>query len=491
MHESSSPATPVQGRMLIGGRWRDAADGRTLNVENPATRQVFGTIPRGDKTDVNAAVAAATSAFEKWRTTTAQERSAMLRAIADGLSARAEEVARCLARETGNALRTQARPEVQNGVDILMYFAGLTTELKGETVPGESVLSYTRREPLGVVAGVIPWNAPLAIGVLKIAPAIAAGNTVVIKAAEDASLNVLLLAEICHEVLPPGVVNVVTGLGQECGANLVNHPGIHKLTFTGSTGVGRIVATAAADRIIPVSLELGGKSPCIVFADSDTKETVQGVMTAMRFTRQSQSCTAGSRLFLHQSIYDSFLESLANELEKYRIGDPLDEDTDIGAIINEKQFRRVCGYIEEGMARPEGRLVTGGLPPSEGPLSKGYFTQPTVFANASNDWRLAQEEIFGPVLVAIPWTDEHEVVRMANDTHYGLAGYVWTRDIAVALRTAHALDTGWVQVNRGGGQSPGLPYGGYKASGLGTEMSLESMLHSFTQVKAVTVNLNG
>ena len=240
---------------------------------------------------------------------------------------------------------------------------------------------------------------------------------------------------------------------------------------------------------MPVSLELGGKSPSIVFPDADEDWTVDGVISAMRFTRQSQSCTAGSRLFLHRSIFDSFLDKLARKTATLKIGDPLDEATDIGSIINEKQFRKVCGYVEEGLRRPESRLVLGGLPATEGPLPRGYFAIPTVFADVSNDWRLAREEIFGPVLGAIPWADLTEAIRMANDTHYGLAAYVWTHDIARGLKTAHSIEAGWVQVNQGLGQVPGHTYGGYKQSGIGREFSLEGMLDGFTQRKNVTVNL--
>jgi acyl-CoA reductase-like NAD-dependent aldehyde dehydrogenase len=247
---------------------------------------------------------------------------------------------------------------------------------------------------------------------------------------------------------------------------------------------------AAADRIVPVSLELGGKSPSIVYPDADEDWVVDGVIAGMRFTRQSQSCTAGSRLFLHADIFDSFLDKLRTKTQALKLGDPLDETTDIGAIINARQFRKVCGYVDEGLKRKDARLVFGGLPPKDGPLSEGYFALPTVFADASNDWRLAREEIFGPVLVAIPWRHEVGAIRMANDSHYGLAAYVWTHDIGSALRTAHAIESGWVQVNQGLGQQPGHSYGGYKQSGIGREFSLEGMLDSFTQRKNVTVNLN-
>jgi acyl-CoA reductase-like NAD-dependent aldehyde dehydrogenase len=486
------PAAELRwARMLIDGNWVDSASGEVLPVENPARRQIIAEIPRGRAADVDRGVAAAAAAFPGWARIAPRERGRMLLRIAEVLEARSEEMARTIALETGNALRTQARPEARLAADIFRYFGGLGGELKGETIPfGEHVLSYTRREPLGVVGAIIPWNAPVLLGALKIAPALCAGNTIVLKAAEDAPLGVLLMSEICHEHLPKGVLNVLTGLGEECGTALTRHPGVRKLSFTGSTEVGKLVMGAAAERIVPVSLELGGKSPSIVFPDAKEDWVVDGIIAAMRFTRQSQSCTAGSRLFLHADIFDPFLDRLKAKTAALKLGDPLDEATDIGAIINEKQFRKVRSYVEDGLNQPAARLVIGGLPPKTGPLSEGYFALPTVFANVASDWRLAREEIFGPVLVAIPWTDEAEAIRMANDIHYGLAAYVWTHDIGRALRTAHAIEAGWVQVNQGLGQSPGHSYGGYKESGIGREFSLEGMLDSFTQKKNVTVNLN-
>ncbi len=478
-------------RMLIDGEWVDSSDGRTFEVETPAKRgQVIAKVPRAGAADVDRAVKAAHAAFPAWRATAPRERGRLLSLIADDLDASIEDLARTLASETGNAIRTQARPEAKTTADLFRYFGGLGGELKGETLAlGDNVFSYTRREPWGVVAAIVPWNVPILISAWKVAPALLAGNTVVLKPSANAPLAALELARICQKHLPKGVLNIVTGTGDEVGTPLAEHPLVAKISFTGNTETGKAILRKAADRIIPVTLELGGKSPQVVFPDADSDKTADGVIAAMRFARQGQSCTAGSRLFLHKSIFDSFLERLAAKLTKMKVGDPLDESSDMGAIVSRQQFDSVLRYITEGTKQQGARTVTGGLPPKDGPLAEGYYIEPTVFANDTNDWRLAREEIFGPVLVAIPWTDEADVIRMANDTHYGLAAYVWCNDVAKAIRTAHAIDAGFVQINQGLGQIVGQPYGGYKQSGLGRENSLEGMLDGFTQRKSVTINL--
>jgi acyl-CoA reductase-like NAD-dependent aldehyde dehydrogenase len=476
-------------RMLIAGEWRDAADHEQIAVESPATREVIASVPRGRQADVDQAVASAGEAFPAWRAMAPRERGRMLTTIGAALEVEREAIARTIARETGNAIRPQSRPEANTSADVFKYFGGVASELKGETIPlNRQLLSYNLREPIGVVGAIIPWNSPVSLGAIKIAMSLAAGNTLVLKAAEDAPLAVLRMAEVCAKHLPKGVLNVVTGFGEEAGRALTGHPGIRKLSFTGSTEVGREVVRASADNIVPVSLELGGKSPVVVFPDATDDSVVDGVISGMRFTRQGQSCTAGSRLFLHKSIVDDFLGRLVGKLSKLVVGDPLDERTDMGSLINRKQFDRVCGYIEDGLHQPNVRVAMGGLP-EDRDGAHGFFVHPTVFADVSNDWRIAREEIFGPVLCVIPWTDVEDAIRMANQSHYGLAAFVWSHDISAALNAAHAIEAGWVQVNQGIGQILGQSYGGIKESGFGREMSLEGMLEGFTQRRSVTINL--
>lgn len=477
-------------QQLIDGAWVPAQGGGTVDVECPATRRVIAGVARSGADDVDRAVAAARRAFPAWRDMVPAERGRLMLKIADALDARADDIARLIAHETGNALRTQAKPETAFCINTFRYFGGLCGELKGEMLPlGKSILSYTQREPHGVVAAIIPWNAPAQLASAKLVPALCAGNTIVLKAAEDAPLAVLMIADICNRFLPAGVLNVLVGLGEECGVALVSHPGVDKISFTGSTAVGKSIMRTASDRVLPVSLELGGKSPVIVCEDADADWVAQGIGSAMRFTRQGQSCTAGSRVFVHRAIYDSFLDRVQALMQSYKIGDPLDEATDMGCLVSETQYKRVVGYLEDGLSNHDVQLRVGGLPPKSGPLSEGYFTMPTLFESKSNDWRLAREEIFGPVLVAIPWDDESEVLRMANDSHYGLAAYVFSKNTARAIRLASAIDSGWVQVNQGKGQILGQPYGGFKQSGLGKELALTSMLEGFSRLKTVTVNL--
>lgn len=480
--------------MLIGGSWVRANGGEWIDVTSPSRRgELLGRTPRGRESDVDAAVAAARSAFPGWRAKHFVERQRALLRIADALEEAAEELAYLTAQDTGNALRPQARPESQALVSLFRYFGGVAGEFKGVTLPtGADQLQYTRREALGVVAGILPWNSPLMIAGMKVPAALAAGNTIVLKAAEDAPLTVLRLAEIASAFLPDGVLNVLTGYGDEAGESLIQHPDVDKVSFTGSSRVGRHVAEAAGSRLARVSLELGGKSPSIVFPDAAVPDRIEatatGVLTAMRFTRQGQSCTAGSRLFVHRDVFDEFIAELVRQVSALVVGDPLDEGTDMGSIINAKQYDQILDYIKDGKSQPGVRVPLDGADAVPKGLD-GFYQGPTIFTAVDNSWRIAQEEIFGPVLVVIPWTDVDEVIAMANDSHYGLAAYVWTQDLSRALDTAHRIESGWVQVNQGGGQVVGQSYGGYKASGVGREFSLEGALESFTQTKQINIKI--
>lgn len=492
--QGSVPAWEVRDHpMWIDGEPVSSFSGQWRTVENPAHRErAIARVPAGTGVDVNRAVLAARAAFPAWRALHFTARAKALLAIADELEVRAEEFARLTALDTGNALRTQARPEATTMVALFRYFAGIAGEVKGTTLPaGENQLQYTRLEPLGVVAAILPWNSPLMIAAFKVPAALAAGNTVIMKAADDAPLTILLLAEVCNKHLPPGVVNALTGRGSVIGEALAQHPGVDKVSFTGSTEVGRGVAATAGARLAHMSLELGGKNPSIVFPDAVDDELLDGLLLASRFTRQGQSCTAGSRLFLHQDIYDDVLTRLSAKLGALRVGDPLDEASDMGAIINAKQHASINNYLDEGRATAGMKAVLGGNAPVDGALTEGYYHLPTVFSGGRNDFRLSREEIFGPVLVAIPWRDTAEVIRMANDSNYGLAAYVWSHNLDDALNTAHQIEAGWVQVNQGGGQVVGQSYGGYKQSGMGREVSLEGMLAGFTQTKQINVRLRG
>ncbi len=491
--DTRSPVASADQPMWIGGEPVASSTGEWREVTNPAHRgRLICRVPAAGLADVDRAVAAARAAFPAWRARHFTERARALALIADEIERRAEDFARLTALDTGNALRTQARPEVGTLVSLFRYFSGVAGEVKGTTLPaGDNQLQYSRLEPLGVVACILPWNSPLMIAGFKVPAALAAGNTVILKAADDAPLTILLLAEVCNRHLPAGVVNAVTGRGSLIGSALATHPGIDKISFTGSTEVGRGVGRQAGERLAHVSLELGGKNPSIVFPDAVDDDLLDGLLLASRFTRQGQSCTAGSRLFLHEDVYEEVLDRLIDRLGALKVGDPLDEASDMGAIINGKQHASIDEYLADGRGNPAMTVALGGSAPADGPLTEGFYHLPTVFAGASNDFRLAREEIFGPVLVAIPWREVDDVVKMANDSDYGLAAFVWSHNLDQALTTAHRLEAGWVQVNQGGGQMVGQSYGGYKQSGIGREVSLEGMLAGFTQTKQINVRLRG
>lgn len=486
------PTLPVRGLAgcFIDGDWHSPASGKTLNVENPSRRTVLATVGRGNSVEIDMAVAAAIKAFPAWRALAASERGRMLTELGNRLAANAEEVARVLAAESGNAIRMQSRGEAMGASGVLKYYGGVAVEQKGETLPlGPGIFSYSTREPLGVVGSIIPWNSPLQLGAVKISMALVTGNTIVLKPAEDAPLAILKLAELAEDIFPPGVFNVVTGLGEEAGAALVQHPGVAKVSFTGSSEVGKLVGHATADRIANVTLELGGKSPCIVFPDAGDPcrldKTAANIINAMRFARQGQSCTAGSRLFLHRDIWDHVMPLVLEKAAAMKVGDALDEASDIGAVINAERYGEIRNFVAEAGVQNADFLI-GGIPvPTE--EATGFFPEPTIISGVDNTWRITREEVFGPVLVAIPWDKEEDVIRMANDTHYGLAAFVFSHDPSAIIRMTRSLDAGWIQVNQGGGQIPGMSYGGIKQSGMGSEYSIEGALESYTFRKCVTM----
>ncbi|SMY11682.1 aldehyde dehydrogenase family protein [Brevibacterium jeotgali] len=476
--------------MLIGGEWVDAIDGETSDVITPIDRNVvIATIPRGKEADADRAVEAAQKAFPAWAGMHFKERQKLILRAADALEAKLEDLAQLTALDTGNALRTQARPEAQTLVDLFRYMGGIAGEVKGVVLPaGDDQLQYTRREPLGVVAGILPWNSPLMIAGYKTPASLAAGNTLVLKCAEDAPLTILEMGRIIADVLPAGALNIVTGKGSVIGERLAVHPDVAKVSFTGSTLVGRHINEVAGRRLAHTSMELGGKSPTIVFPDSDLDDVADQVVLSTRFARQGQSCTSGSRLFLHEDIYDSFLQKIVDRVSTMKVGDPRDEASDIGAVNSKKQWDTIQDYIEIGESMDGVEIAYDGRKTLE-VGEPGFYHAPVIFSKARNDWQTSKEEIFGPVLSVIPWKHVDDVVEMANDSEYGLAAFIFSKDIDRALSTGNRIQSGWVQINQGGAQMVGQSYGGFKQSGLGREASLEGMLEGFTQIKQLNVKL--
>ena len=483
---------PDAGRAgsYIDGAWHWPADGRTLTIENPSRRTPICEVGRGASPEIDLAVGAARVALPAWRSLAAAERGKCLAELGRRLEENAEEVARVLAAESGNAIKTQSRGEAMGAAGVLKYYGGVAVEQKGETLPlGPGLLSYSTREPHGVVGSIIPWNSPLQLGCVKISMALATGNCLVLKPAEDAPLAILKLAELADGIFPPGVFNVVTGLGEEAGAALASHPGIDKVSFTGSSEVGRLIGHATADRIAKLTLELGGKSPTIVFpdaiADGRLDTTAQQVANAMRFARQGQSCTAGSRLFVHKDIWDELMPKVAEKSAALKVGDALDPEMDMGAVVNSERYEEIRAYVAEAEGRGATFLI--GATPAKNP--DGFMPGPTILTDVDQSWRIAREEVFGPVMVAIPFDTEAEAIAMANDTHYGLAAFIFTHDISRITRLTRAIDAGWIQVNQGGGQIPGMSYGGTKQSGTGSEYSIEGALEAYTYRKCITINI--
>ncbi|MGE0715411.1 MAG: aldehyde dehydrogenase family protein [Alphaproteobacteria bacterium] len=483
-------ATALAGRHLIDGALVPSISGKTFPVVDPATRRQVSEAAFGEAGDVEAAVAAAAKAQKGWARLPARERGKLVAECGRRLTDHVEELGRLVALETGKALRTESRVEASVLADAFVFYGGLGGELKGETVPfNPDMLTLTLREPIGVVGAIIPWNVPMMLMALKIAPAMVAGNAVVVKSAEEAPLAVLRACQIMAEVLPPGVLNILSGFGPECGAPLVSHPKVGKVTFTGSVETGKIVYRTAAEKLIPVTLELGGKSPMIVMGDADLDRAVGGAVAGMRFTRQGQSCTAASRIFVHSSIHDAFVDRLKAKVDAMVMGDPLDEKTDIGTIISDGQFDKVKSYIRIGEETPGATALRCSAMPKDAKLADGLFVQPVIFIGLGNDSRLAREEIFGPVTCIIKFDEFDKVVSEANDSEYGLAATIWTRDLKTALDATRRLEAGFVQVNQNLVVQPNLSYGGVKQSGLGKEASLEAMLEHFTHKKTVIINM--
>ncbi|HEX7312531.1 MAG TPA: betaine-aldehyde dehydrogenase [Pyrinomonadaceae bacterium] len=488
----SASETPRKYQLFIDGQWVDAESGKTFTTPNPATGATLAEVAEGDKADIDKAVDAARRALEgSWSKVSARDRGRMLYKLSQLIEAKSKELAALETADNGKPIKETSYVDLPQVVENFEYFAGWATKIEGETipVPGQ-MFNYTLREPVGVCGQIIPWNFPLLMAAWKLAPALAAGNTVVLKPAEQTPVGAMELASLIQEAgFPDGVVNVVPGYGETAGAALAAHPGIDKVAFTGSTEVGKIIARAASDNLTKVSLELGGKAPNIVFADADIEQAVNGAMMGIYFN-QGQVCCAGSRLFLDARVKEEFLDRFKDKSSRVRVGDPMDKNTQMGPQVSEEQLNRIKSYVD--IAKGEGaQVLTGGCPPQlEGDFQKGYFFQPTIFGDVTNNMRVAQEEIFGPVVSIITFEDEDDLIKQANEVVYGLSAGIWTKDITRAHRFAKAVKAGTVWINTYNMFNAASPFGGYKQSGYGREMGKHA-LEMYTQVKSVWVDLSG